>query len=85
MKFETIGLIGLKKFVDISIELGSLSMGSHFGIFTAKDNNNANLREKRRKQNIDAWHIIGEYAAKKGLEYLSWEPMSISRELGVRP
>ena len=26
-----------KRFVDISVELGAISMGSHFGIFTSKD------------------------------------------------
>ena len=57
-------------------------MGSHFGIFTAKDDNDGAAREKRRQQNIDCWHHIGEYAAEKGLGYISWEPMSISREQG---
>lgn len=71
-----------KKFIDISVALGANSMGSHFGIFTAKDNNNSNYRLKRRQQNIDAWHLISEYALDKGLDYLSWEPMSISREQG---
>ena len=71
-----------KKFVDLSVDLGSDSMGSHFGIFTHKDNTNIVDREKRRSQNIDCWHRIGEYASKKGLKFLTWEPMSISREQG---
>src|SRR3989338_5162324 len=40
------------------------------------------MREERRRQNIEAWHEIGVYAKKIGLEFLSWEPMSISREQG---
>ena len=71
-----------KKFIDLTIALGASSMGSLFGIFTAKDDNDLKVREKRRQQNIDGWHHVGEYAAKKGLSFLSWEPMSISREQG---
>ena len=71
-----------KKFVDLSVDLGCVSMGSHFGIFTQKDNNNEEVRKRRRNQNIDCWHRIGEYALKKGLKYLTWEPMSVSREQG---
>ena len=71
-----------KKFVDMTTRLGASSLGSHFGIFTAKDNNDLTVREKRRQQNIEGWHIVGEYAAEQGLEYISWEPMSISREQG---
>jgi sugar phosphate isomerase/epimerase len=71
-----------KKFIDLTVALGASSMGSHFGIFTAKDNNDNSARSIRRKQNIECWHLVGEYAAQKGLNYLSWEPMSISREQG---
>jgi D-erythrulose 1-phosphate 3-epimerase len=71
-----------KRFVDLSIDLGSSSMGSHFGIFTHLDNNNSNQRNIRRQQNIDGWHEVANYAKDKGLEFISWEPMSISREQG---
>lgn len=71
-----------KRFIDLSVDLGAESMGSHFGIFTKKDNDDPKIRAERRKQNIDAWHIIGAYAKQKGLKFLTWEPMSISREQG---
>jgi len=71
-----------KKFIDLTIDLGATSMGSHFGIFTARDDSSKNFREKRRQQNIESWHYVGEYAAKKGLKFITWEPMSISREQG---
>jgi len=71
-----------KKFVDLSCDLGCASMGSHFGIFTYRDNSDPERRRYRRKQNIEAWHEIAKYAEAKGLEYLTWEPMSISREQG---
>ncbi len=67
-----------KKFVDLSVDIGAKSMGSHFGIFTHRDNGNLT----RREQNIANWHDIAEYAKKRGLHYLTWEPMSISREQG---
>lgn len=71
-----------KRFVDITLDLGASAMGSHFGIFTHYDNSDSILRFERRTQNIECWHEIGKYAIDKGLEYLSWEPMSISREQG---
>lgn len=71
-----------KRLVDISVELGANSMGSHFGIFTHKDDRDPEVRKLRRRQNIEGWHRIGEYAEKKGLKYLTWEPMSITREQG---
>ena len=71
-----------KRFVDLSVDLGSKSMGSHFGIFTHLDNNNPQTRYIRRQQNIDGWHDIANYAKNKGLDFISWEPMSISREQG---
>lgn len=71
-----------KRFADISIDLGAHSMGSHFGIFTHRDNNDTTRRAERRRQNIEGWHEVGEYARAKGLQFLSWEPMSISREQG---
>jgi D-erythrulose 1-phosphate 3-epimerase len=42
-----------KRFVDISVALGASSMGSHFGIFTAKDNSDAEARAERLAQNIE--------------------------------
>lgn len=71
-----------KRFIDQTVDLGAQAMGSHFGIFTLRENGNKELRALRRRQNIEAWHEIGGYAKEKGLEYLSWEPMSISREQG---
>jgi sugar phosphate isomerase/epimerase len=71
-----------KKFVDLSVDVGAKMMGSHFGIFTAKDDNDLVRRAKRRAENIAAWHEVAEYARYRGLEMLTWEPMSISREQG---
>jgi len=71
-----------KRYVDLSVDLGSSSMGSHFGIFTHLDNNDPERRSARRQQNIDGWHEVADYAKDKGLDFISWEPMSIKREQG---
>lgn len=71
-----------KKFIDFTVEVGAKSMGSHLGIFTYKENSIKKLREKRLKVLFKNWHIVGNYALAKGLDFLAWEPMSINRELG---
>ena len=71
-----------KRFVDITVDLKAKSMGSHFGIFSKIDNDDIHLRQERRQQNIQGWHEIADYAKYKNLEFLTWEPMSISREQG---
>lgn len=71
-----------KKFIDLSLKIGAKKIGSHFGILTTKDDQDSINRNLRIKQNINNWHIIGNYAKEKGVECLLWEPMSISRELG---
>ena len=71
-----------RRFVDLSVDLGATSMGSHFGIFTRRDDRDPARRAERRAQNIDGWQQIAGYAAERGLRFLSWEPMSIRREQG---
>ena len=70
------------RFADISVKLGAESMGSHFGILTVPDFRDPKTRAQRFKENVENWHRIAEYAAEKGLRYLTWEPMSIPREYG---
>ena len=71
-----------KILVNVSSDLDCDTIGSHFGIFSYKDNNNKKLRKIRRKQNIENWHEVAEYAKTKGIKNIMWEPMSISREQG---
>ena len=71
-----------KRFVDLSVDLGAHSMGSHFGIFSQQDDSDIKRREERRRQNIEGWHEVGHYAKERGLDFISWEPMSITREQG---
>lgn len=71
-----------KILVNVSSDLDCDTIGSHFGIFSYKDDNNKKLRKIRRKQNIENWHEVAEYAKTKGIKNIMWEPMSISREQG---
>jgi D-erythrulose 1-phosphate 3-epimerase len=71
-----------KRYIDLAIEIGAKSIGSHFGILTEKDDRNPQRRRERVEQNIECWHEIARYAKKKCIEFISWEPMSISREQG---
>lgn len=70
------------RFADMSAALGAESMGSHFGIFTVGDYRDPQRRRERFSQVVDGWSEIAGYAAKKGIKHLTWEPMSIPREMG---
>jgi sugar phosphate isomerase/epimerase len=70
------------RFVDISVQLGAESVGSHLGILSVHDLQHANRRELIFQETVKNWRRIAIYAKKKGVKYLSWEPMSIAREYG---
>lgn len=70
------------RFADLSADLGAESMGSHFGIFTHRDDRDPRRRAERRRQNIDGWHQVAAHARERGITQITWEPMSISREQG---
>lgn len=70
------------QFASIARDLGAESMGSHFGILTTPDNNDPVRRKERFLQLIDGWKTVAEDAKSKGFKFLTWEPMSISREFG---
>ena len=70
----------LMKFINISGKLGAEGAGSLLGIYSFDDlKNNFSLTEKKI---ISGWIKLANYAKKKGLKYLIWEPMSIKREMG---
>ncbi|MBU79283.1 MAG: erythrose 4-phosphate dehydrogenase [Flavobacteriales bacterium] len=71
-----------KKFADITVKLGCNTMGSHFGILTTKDYNDAKTFKKRKVEAINLWHDIADYGKNIGLKQIIWEPMSVGREFG---
>jgi D-erythrulose 1-phosphate 3-epimerase len=71
-----------KRFIDVSEDLGAKYVGSHLGILTYKDNNTKDRNSILINRVIKNWWNIAEYASKKKIKALIWEPMSISREFG---
>jgi sugar phosphate isomerase/epimerase len=71
-----------KYFINISTDLGAKYVGSHLGILTYKDNQYKNRNSILLNRVLKNWWKIAEYASKKKLKALIWEPMSISREFG---
>ena len=82
IKFRKYWVKWFKKFAEISVELDSTIMGSHFGILTTNDYNNKEKFEIRKKEAIENWHEIAFYAKKIGIKTILWEPMSVGREFG---
>lgn len=71
-----------KTFADITADLGGRAVGTQFAIFTYKDFDDPQRREALIKIAIDCWADVAEHAARAGLDYVFWEPMSIGREFG---
>ena len=69
-----------KKLVDISEIMGAEGIGSHFGILSFRDNDDAAKRMAMLREGCKNWAEIADYAAGKGLKYVFFEPMSIPRE-----
>lgn len=71
-----------KTFADITADLGGLSIGTQFAIFTYKDFDDPARREALIDTVIACWAEVAEHAKSAGISYLFWEPMSIGREFG---
>ncbi|MEC9404743.1 MAG: TIM barrel protein [Pseudomonadota bacterium] len=71
-----------KTFADIIGDLGGVSVGTQFAIFTYKDYDDPVRRNDLIRIAIDCWAEVAEHAKVAGLEYVFWEPMSIGREFG---
>jgi len=68
--------------VDISADLGCPSVGTQYAILTYLDFDDPLRRQAILSAALDCWRRLAEHAAKRGLEFLFWEPMSVGRELG---
>lgn len=71
-----------KTFCDITADLGGVSVGTQFAIFTYKDFDDPERRDELINVAIDCWADVAEHAYSAGLKYVFWEPMSIGREFG---
>lgn len=71
-----------KKLIDIAISIGANNVSSHFGILCYDDLYDDKRRNFIFNETVKAWKELASYGKEKGLSYLSWEPMSITREYG---
>lgn len=71
-----------KNFVDIAADLGCPAIGTQFAILTYGDMDDPVRYKTSMDEALGCWKEVADYAAKKGLTHLFWEPMSVARELG---
>ncbi|MGQ9632456.1 MAG: sugar phosphate isomerase/epimerase family protein [bacterium] len=70
-----------KDYISLASALDARGCGSHFGILSVKDYSDPRRRELVTSEAIRYWQRLSEFAAKMGLEFLLFEPMSIPREM----
>jgi D-erythrulose 1-phosphate 3-epimerase len=71
-----------KTFSDIAADLNCPAIGTQFAILTYRDMDNPTRYSAMIDTALGCWRAVAEHAAKRGLKYLFWEPMSVARELG---
>ncbi len=71
-----------KGMADIAADLDCPAIGTQFGIFTFRDYDDPERRAKLMQVALDCWRSVADHAQSRGLTWLFWEPMSVSRELG---
>lgn len=70
-----------KRFFDMGAKLGAKSGGSHFGIITFNDYENKDRRKFLVEEGIKNWQILSKYAKEIGFDFITFEPMSVEREM----
>ena len=71
-----------KRFFDMGAKLGAKSGGSHFGIMTFTDYANESRRNFLIDEGVKNWQILSKYAKEIGFDFITFEPMSVEREMG---
>jgi D-erythrulose 1-phosphate 3-epimerase len=71
-----------KTYADIAADLGCPAIGTQFAILTYRDMDDPARYAAIMEHALNCWRAVAEHAAKRGLSYLFWEPMSVARELG---
>jgi sugar phosphate isomerase/epimerase len=67
---------------DIAADLGCPAIGTQYAILTFRDFDDDARRSAIMAAAMECWRAVAEHAARRGLRYLFWEPMSVGRELG---
>ncbi len=71
-----------KTYADISADLDCPAIGTQFAILTHRDHDDPARYRTIMDIALHCWRQVAEHAARRGLKYLFWEPMSVGRELG---
>ena len=71
-----------KTMADIAADLGCPAIGTQYAILTYRDFDDAGRRDAIMAHALSCWREVADHAARRGLGYLFWEPMSVARELG---
>ena len=71
-----------KGLADIAADLGCPAIGTQYAILTFRDHDDSGRRAARLEEALGCWRAVADHAAKRGLAWLFWEPMSVGRELG---
>jgi D-erythrulose 1-phosphate 3-epimerase len=71
-----------KTYADIAADLDCPAIGTQFAILTYRDMDDPVRYKAIMDIALNCWRDVAEHAAKRGLKYLFWEPMSVARELG---
>jgi D-erythrulose 1-phosphate 3-epimerase len=71
-----------KTYADIAADLGCPAIGTQFAILTYRDHDDPKRYRAIMDTALQCWREVATHAQARGLKYLFWEPMSVSRELG---
>jgi D-erythrulose 1-phosphate 3-epimerase len=71
-----------KTYADIAADLGCPAIGTQLAILTFRDHDDPARYKAIMEAALDCWCDVAAHAKARGLAYLFWEPMSVSRELG---
>jgi D-erythrulose 1-phosphate 3-epimerase len=71
-----------KTMADVAADLGCPAIGTQFAILTYADHDDPARYKTIMEIALACWRDVAGHAQRRGLKYLFWEPMSVSRELG---
>ncbi|GGD86917.1 aminotransferase [Aureimonas endophytica] len=71
-----------KTLAEVAEDLDCRTIGTQFAIFTYADYDDPQRRAAMIATALDCWREVAEHAARHGLTWLFWEPMSVGREFG---
>jgi D-erythrulose 1-phosphate 3-epimerase len=68
--------------IDFTARLGASGMGGHLGAFSAQDASNPTRKQALIHDMLERLHLLSRYAADRGLQFLLFENMAVTREWG---